>query len=318
MKKVLERLEIPTWLVIAAIHGGWFSATYFHASIPAALLAVIGALLTCWHMHLQHEILHGHPTRWRYVNELFAYLPAALWIPYPIYRDSHMAHHSTEELTKPQDDTESYYLQPEQWHSLPWPIQQILIFNNSVAGRMLVGPVLTVGRFWREELSRILRGDFSNIPAWTGHAVVVAGVVFWLQKVCGFPIGLYILTFALPGTALALVRSYLEHRPAPDNAARTAIVESPLFGLLFLNNNYHVVHHDHPGMPWYRIPTFFRANRDTILQRNGNYFFKGYQEVFQRYLLTPKDLPVHPGAAIADTPVESLPPRAPASSRTQM
>lgn len=306
MMRFVDRWELPTWIVIVVIHAAWGLLTYTHNTVPVAILAVLGAPLTCWHMHLQHEILHGHPTRWQRLNELFAYLPAALWLPYPIYRDSHNEHHKTPELTSPDSDPESYYLPDSRWQTLSWPVQQLLIFNNSVVGRFLIGPFLTVGRFWLHELRRLIKGDFQNLPAWIGHGLVLAGTFYWLQVVCDFPVWLYALTFAWPGTALALLRSYLEHRPAPNEDERTAIVEnSPFFSLLFLNNNYHVVHHDHPGMPWYQIPAFFKANRDEILEKNGGYLFQGYRDVFKRYLLTPKDMPIYPGFARAEDPIDT-------------
>ncbi|WP_259779933.1 fatty acid desaturase [Aestuariispira ectoiniformans] len=304
MKSFWDRCEIPTWLVIVTVHLGWFLLTYFRNEVPIAMLVTLGATLTCWHMHLQHEILHGHPTRWKRLNEVFAYLPAALWLPYPIYRDSHIIHHETPELTTPGSDPESYYWTAQRWQSLPWPVQQLLTFNNSVLGRFLIGPFLTVGQFWYHELQRFGQGNFRSLPAWLGHAVVMTAMILWLTKVCDFPIGLYILTFAWPGTALALLRSYLEHRPAPNGDERTAIVEnSPVFSLLFLNNNYHVIHHDHPGMPWYRITAFYRANRAKVLEKNGGYVFDGYYDVFRQYLLVPKDLPSHPGPSLAASPL---------------
>lgn len=303
MKSIIDRFEIPTWLVIVAVHASWLTLTYFHDRLPLALLTILGMITVCWHMHLQHEILHGHPTRWRRINEIFAYLPMAVWIPYPIYRDSHQAHHSSDHLSAPDSDPESYYLSTEQWASLPWPVQQLLVFNNTVAGRMLVGPFITIGRFWFEELLKVAHGNLRHLPAWLGHGVCIAGLVWWLTAISEMPVGLYLLTFAWPGTALALLRSYIEHRPSANPDERTAIVENtPLFGLLFLNNNLHVVHHEKPGMPWYRIGGFYKANREDILRRNGGFCFNGYGDVLRHYLLTPKDIPVHHGAAAVTGP----------------
>ncbi len=49
--------------------------------------------------------------------------------------------------------------------------------------------------------------------------------------------------------------------------------------LLFLNNNYHVVHHMHPKVPWYGArPVCQRA--PTYLGRNEGYRYRSYAEVF--------------------------------------
>src|SRR3546814_3895233 len=83
----------------------------------------------------------------------------------------------------------------------------------------------------------------------------------WSSDVCSSD--LYLLLFVYPGIALSLVRSFLEHQARPEVSERSVIVESgPLMSLLFLNNNLHLVHHDKPGLPWYRIPAFYRQRRD--------------------------------------------------------
>lgn len=105
----LWRSEFPTWMLIAGIYGGWFSTLIFWQSlglIPSTLL-LIG--FTTWYLSLQHELIHGHPTRVAWFNQLLGTLPLAVWYPYGLYRDSHLAHHRHDHLTMPTDDPESYY-----------------------------------------------------------------------------------------------------------------------------------------------------------------------------------------------------------------
>ena len=45
-----------------------------------------GGVLITLHSSLQHEIVHGHPTRWLGVNRLLAMLPLSLWLPFERYR----------------------------------------------------------------------------------------------------------------------------------------------------------------------------------------------------------------------------------------
>lgn len=48
-----------------------------------------------------------------------------------------------------------------------------------------------------------------------------------------------------------MIRSYFEHRAADDCKHRIVINEAgSVMRLLFLNNNYHLVHHDLPHLPW--------------------------------------------------------------------
>ncbi len=61
--------------------------------------------------------------------------------------------------------------------------------------------------------------------------------------------------------------------------------------------NLHLVHHDKPGLPWYRIPAHYRQRRALFLASNGGYYFKGYRAVFRKYFLRAKEQPLHPSAA---------------------
>jgi fatty acid desaturase len=109
----------------------------------------------------------------------------------------------------------------------------------------------------------------------------------------------------LPSRSLSQIRSFAEHRAADVQDERTAIVEnSPVLGLLFLNNNLHVVHHDKPALPWYRIPAYYQANRARIIEANGGLVYDGYGDVIRRYFLTPHHEGAHPGH---DAPRVSVP-----------
>ena len=98
------RMEWPTVLLAVVIYGGWCAFTWAYASIPAWLGLPVLAILVAWHGSLQHEVLHGHPTRWRGLNDLIGIFPISLWIPYTRYKRLHLKHHNNERLTDPIDD----------------------------------------------------------------------------------------------------------------------------------------------------------------------------------------------------------------------
>ena len=289
------RLQGPTWIVAVCAYGGWGLLTWNFSHLPWWLVLPAGAWLVAWHGSLQHEILHGHPTPSANFNRALAVAPLSLWIPFAIYRDSHLVHHLTGALTCPFDDPESYYVDAERWRRLSPLARALLCFNNTLLGRLTVGPALVVAGFWRDEARRLAAGDFRYAGVWLRHCAGIGVVLAWVLF-CRIPILEYVLLFAYPGLSLTLLRSYLEHRPADRQEHRTAIVEGdPLTRLLFLNLNFHAVHHDRPGLPWYALPAAYEAGREGILTGNGGYFFSGYGAIARRFLLRPKDSPRHPG-----------------------
>lgn len=288
--------EAPTWILAGVIYFGWVCLTWSYGSLPWWLALPLGAWLVAWHNSFQHEAVHGHPSRRRRLNATLACPPLGLWMPYALYRDSHLAHHRTPALTDPMADPESCYVTQDRWATMSRPVRALLIANNTLAGRMAVGPLLVVGRFWASEARRLLAGDLRVAATWLLHAVLCTALLFWVTLVCGIPLLDYLLLFAWPGLSLTLLRSFAEHRPAARQDARSAIVEAgPLTRLLFLNNNLHALHHARPDLPWYALPAAWRRNRVTILQCNGSYLIAGgYLEIARRFAFTPKDPPVHP------------------------
>ena len=293
-----RRVEGPTWLVAAAVYGGWLALTWFHHALPWWLVLPLGGWLIGWHGSLQHETIHGHPTRRPAVNTALAFAPLILWLPYPLYRSRHLRHHATPLLTDPLADTESFYVQPERWRRLDPGRRLLLRVHNTLAGRLLLGPALTVLAFWREEGARLARGEPGCARIWATHAALTALVLVWVVGVCGIPLWAYVLLYAYPGTAMILLRSYYEHRPAADQAQRTAIVEAgPLMTLLYLGNNFHALHHERPEISWYDLPRVYRAERQRLLAANGGFMFAGYGDIVRRFLWRVKDSPLHPGFA---------------------
>ncbi len=294
-RTIRRHWEWPTLVLIGVIYAGWITLTWLHTSLPWWLVLPLGGWLVAWFGSAQHEIIHGHPTPHRFANQALGWPPLALWLPYPLYRDSHMAHHNTGTLTCPVDDPESFYVTARVWQRLPGFARWILVANNTLPGRLLIGPALAVGLFLWREFKKLTAGQGKAWRTWIVHALSVAVVLYWVVAVCEIPVWQYVLMYAYPGLSLTLLRSFAEHRTADEQDHRTAICDGdPLTRLLFLNLNLHAVHHDQPGMAWYDLPAEFARREASVLERNGNYRIKGYGALLLENFLTPRDHPVHP------------------------
>jgi fatty acid desaturase len=290
MNKRASDVEWPTVALIAGNYLVLCLLVWFHASLPWWIIAPIGAYCAALHGSLQHEALHGHPTRNRFINDALVTIAPHLWLPYPRYRKLHLTHHNDEHLTDPVLDPESYYLLPGDWKLLGGFRQMLYTANNTLAGRMIMGPAISVIRFWGAEFRLMLRGDMEVARGWLSFALGSAAVVWFVVWVAGMPFWQYVLLIAYPGVSLALVRSFCEHQAAENAGHRTIIVEaSPFWSLLFLFNNLHLAHHARPTLAWYRIPAFYRAEKADLIARNNGYAMKGYGEIFRRYFFRAKE-----------------------------
>jgi fatty acid desaturase len=292
-----DRYEGPTWVVAAAVYGWWCLLVWFHAGIPWWLMVPLGAVVIAWHSSLQHETIHALVSVPRPVRWALGFPPLGLAIPYPIYCRSHRKHHRDARLTEPGEDPESFYHREEAWRSYPQVLRTVYTFNQTLLGRLAIGPLLSLSRFLKHETLRVVAGDRSNLPAWAWHAVAVSLLLFWIRDVAGMPLWQYALLVVYPGLCLGMLRSFLEHRYAVLREHRTAIVESGFpFNLLFLNNNLHVVHHLSPALPWYRIPAVWHESRIELLEHNGGFYFKGYAQIAVKHAFHAAFNPAQPHA----------------------
>ncbi len=279
------------------IYAGWLTLVVYGESFPLVALFILGGYVSALHGGFQHLAVHGYPTRYKWFNTLLAYPPLTLYFPYPTYRDTHLEHHRVEVLTDVETDPESIYLTREQFDSMGRFRKWLYRFNFTLAGRLLIGPFISLFHLWKSELRCIFAGDTQRLRIWLIHAAWCAGILMFVQ-LSGLPVWKFLLCFVYPGISLILFRSYTEHRWSPAEDERSLVVEgSFLTRLLYLNNNYHWVHHENPGLPWRMIPEIFNQRREEILRRNGNFYYKSYGEILKRLWKDKLIDPVHPQQA---------------------
>lgn len=294
-KPRVAAVEMPTLLLAVLTYAGWLGTTFMYGRWPLWVVAPLTAVLITLQGSLQHEIVHGHPTRWRSLNRLLAIVPLSLWLPFDSYRASHLAHHVDERLTDPLDDPESWYWTQQHWARLTPVGRGIAQISQTLAGRVTVGVFWAIGRYLAAEWRALLADRPGARAMWLEHLAWCIPVVLWVKLVCAMPLWVYVLTMAIPGTAITLVRSFAEHRARPAVRARIAIVEdSWILGPLFLFNNLHALHHEAPWVPWYEYPARYRRTRERLIAENGGLVYRTYFEVTWRFLLRPHDSPLHP------------------------
>lgn len=301
------RVEPQTLAVAAAVYGGFGLATWYFHALPLWVVVPLGALLIAWHGSLQHETIHGHPFSSRRLNAILGGVPLSLFIPYPVYRRTHLWHHrfGGRILTEPLADPESFYLTPGSLEQASLPVRWVRRANTTLVGRLILGPWIATGTFLVGAARSLAAGGEWRL--WTLHGLAAGAVLVWVVVICRIPVLAYLACFVYPGQSLTLLRSFAEHRANADPARRTAVVEAnPLISLIFLYNNLHVVHHARPALPWYALPAAWRQMQaehgDAPARAAGLVYTGGYAEVLRRYGLRPVIEVEHPRTAPLDQP----------------
>lgn len=297
-----EQHEGPTLLVATAIYVSWLLLLASHEHVPWWITAPLAGYVVQWHSSLQHEAIHGMRGIPKWLRRALVWAPIGVWCPFELYRRSHSQHHRNRHITYPGKDTESCYDKEEIWnrHSELW--RMILTVNQTFSGRLLIGPFLRAPRLFIEEAGKAIAGDTANAGIWFRHAIGLAAMLLLVTRVFEMSISSYLVEFAYSGLVFGMMRSFIEHRWRERPSERTAVVESNwVFGLLFLWNNLHAVHHLFPTLSWWKLPRVWRRHRERIEAHNGGFVFKGYGEIAQRWLVTPSFIPIHPTSLAGET-----------------
>ncbi|MGJ8617831.1 MAG: fatty acid desaturase [Sulfitobacter sp.] len=292
LKTVISGWDWPT----LGLLGGCISIWTLALCLPegwAGLGFVLLVFSLTLHSSLSHEILHGHPFRSEVATTALGLIQPGLFVPYLRFKRLHLAHHNDANLTDPYDDPETNYLDPEVWERLPQSVQTILSVNNTLLGRMIVGPLIGMVAFIRGDLKMIAKGNRQVALDWLAHIPGVM-LILWLVSLSPMSIWTY-LAACYAAMSILKIRTFLEHQAHERASGRSVVVEDRgVLALLFLNNNLHVVHHMHPTVSWYRLPALYRAHKARYLRRNHGYVYRSYGQVFRQFLWRRKDPVAHP------------------------
>lgn len=286
--------ELPTLVLLIATYSAFAALSFLADTLPLAVIIVGLGFVIALHSSLQHEVLHGHPFRNQQLSDATVFPALGLFVPYLRFKDTHLAHHFDPNLTDPYDDPESNFLDAKTWKNMPRVLRSLARFNNTLLGRMAIGPAIGLARFYAADAQVAVNGNARIARSYLWHFVGMSLPLIWVLTMTALPLWAYICAAYL-AMSLLKIRTYLEHQAHERAAARSVIIEDRgVLALLFLNNNYHAVHHAHPQVVWHRLPQLFEERRDAFLKRNEGYSYRSYAQVLGQFVFKAKDPVVHP------------------------
>ena len=283
-----------TLIIALLVYVGWFASVFTHKQLPwwatFALLTWFGA----WHLSLQHELVHGHPFRNSKLNAALASLSVTMWVPFLSFRRDHISHHNST-LTHPRFDTESYYALPEKWQTSGRFLRSIYWANRTLAFRLTVWSVFSAVQYFIADAWRAVRNVGNARAAWLLHIPALVAVTFIVSNLAQMSMLEYLIGGVFGSHSLNMMRSFAEHKTLDTESTRTAMIDAGwLMGLLMLNNNLHIAHHDEPSAPWYEVPAVAkRTNAYERAAKIGSLYKGGYGEIIRRFTFKPYDQPVY-------------------------
>ncbi len=265
---------------------GTFNPTLlmFFASVGLIALSVLGYFRWEWPhwcsfflnvlaLHLAgtviHDASHNAAHRDKIVNAFLGHGSALiLGFAFPVFTRVHIQHHAN--VNDPEND-------PDHFVSTGGPLWLI-------AARFFYHEIFFFKRrLWRKY----------ELLEWFLSRLFVATMVYFSLQYGFFDyiINYWFSSALVVGLALGLFFDYLPHRPFQErNRWKNArVYPSPILNLMIMGQNYHLIHHLWPSIPWYKYQPAYYATKhlldakgspQTLGLLEGKSFFSFVYDIF--------------------------------------
>ncbi|NEP63546.1 MAG: beta-carotene hydroxylase [Symploca sp. SIO2G7] len=231
----------------------------FILAIALVVFSTCGYWLWNWHgalcfcinviaLHLAGTVIHDASHRVahenRIANALMGHGSALmLGFAFPVFTRVHMQHHA--HVNDPEND-------PDHFVSTGGPLWLI-------AARFFYHEVFFFKRrLWRKY----------ELLEWFLSRLFVASIVYLASRYgfLDYIMNFWFVPALVVGLALGLFFDYLPHRPfmERDRWKNARVYPSPILNLLIMGQNYHLIHHLWPSIPWYKYQPAYRAVKPLL------------------------------------------------------
>jgi beta-carotene hydroxylase len=185
-----------------------------------------------------HDACHQSAHRNRIVNAILGHCSALiLAFAFPVFTRVHLQHHGN--VNHPEDD-------PDHYVSTGGPLWLIAV-------RFLYHEVF----FFQRRLWR----NYELLEWFLSRLIIITIVYISVQyHFLGYILNFWFIPAFLVGITLGLFFDYLPHRPFVErNRWKNArVYPGKVLNILILGQNYHLIHHLWPSIPWYNYqPAYY-------------------------------------------------------------
>ncbi len=296
MESVLEKEGMPLPSVpkeYLKAPGGWNpNVIMFITAILLVISSVCGHF--CWHLpnwycflanvlalHMSgtviHDASHNSAHSNRIINAIMGHGSALmLGFAFPVFTRVHLQHHA--HVNDPKND-------PDHFVSTGGPLWMI-------AARFFYHEVFFFQRrLWRNW--ELLEWFLSRLLVFT---IVFLGIKYGFID---YLMNYWFVPALVVGIALGLFFDYLPHRPfkETDRWKNARVYPSRILNILIFGQNYHLIHHLWPSIPWYKYQDAYYATKplldakgcaQTLDLWNGRNFWEFLYDVFLGIRFHPK------------------------------
>lgn len=235
------------------------TALYLLGSLPAGVAFTCNMLAAYMGFTVMHEAAHGNiraKQRGRGLETLLGWISGfLLTVPFSVFRRLHLTHHA---FTNDPDKDPDYWVAA----ASPWGI-------GLRSASIIVGYYYHFAKHFPQAANaRERRYQWQSLSGF--------GFVYLITGLGIYHLGLAVVMTLYWGPALAASAllafgfNWLPHHPHREQGKyrHTRIFDRAWLSPLLLAQNYHLIHHLHPGLPFYQYARAYRLMK-TELQQAG-------------------------------------------------
>ncbi|MBF2004300.1 beta-carotene hydroxylase [Chlorogloeopsis fritschii PCC 9212] len=197
-----------------------------------------------------HDACHQAAHRNKIINAMLGHGSALMLVfAFPVFTRVHLQHHA--HVNDPKDD-------PDHFVSTGGPLWLIAVrfFYHEV--------FFFKRRLWRKY----------ELLEWLASRLFVVAIIYLSVQYhfLGYVLNFWFVPSGIVGLTLGLFFDYLPHRPfvERDRWKNARVYANPILNILILGQNYHLIHHLWPSIPWYNYqPTYYLMK--PLLDEKGSY-----------------------------------------------
>lgn len=260
--EAVPKLALPTIGIFLASLTAFVTCTvgYINGWSPWWVTIPVNAAVTFVMFTVVHDASHYSISSVRWVNGLMgrlAWLFVGPVVAFPSFGYIHIQHHRHSNDDDQDPDT---FASHGKWWQLPlrWSLVEYFYLRYYLP-RARSRPVLEVGE------TMVMMA-----LSLTGLVVAIVTGNFWILAV------VFLIPQRIGLTILAWWFDWLPHHGLEDTqrtnryrATRNRVGAEWLFTPVLLSQNYHLVHHLHPSVPFYRYLRTWKRNEEAYLERNA-------------------------------------------------
>ena len=197
-----------------------------------------------------HDSSHRSAHRWSWLNDFLGFWAALLQgLTWPVFLRTHLAHHA--HTNDPEKDPD-YYV--------------------STGGPLWLTPIRFFHQEWFFFRHRLYKG-WQDLGLWALSRGIQVGllVLAWHLGYFKYVMDHWFVPAGWVALGLGIWLDYFPHRPF-DSLGRfgsTRVYPSRWLNRLIFGQNYHLVHHLWPSVPWYHYQDAYYATKELLLEKKS-------------------------------------------------